>query len=110
MQSLCWTSRLILHPQIAQAQRDAPSDTYSKENPPHDSYQMTNLYVTFLNSMVSAGMSGPFMQYTHVGNCWGLSADERSFPSTMVGPSMRPCRRSNRLSRITRHTALCFIS
>ena len=72
MQSLCWTSRLILHPQIAQAQRDAPSDTYSKENPLHDSYQMTNLYVTFLNSMVSAGMSGPFMQYTHVGNCWGL--------------------------------------
>jgi hypothetical protein len=33
---------------------------------------MTNLYVTFLNSMMSAGMSGPFMQYTHVGDCWGL--------------------------------------
>ena len=33
---------------------------------------MTNLYVTFLNSMMAAGMSGPFMQYTHVGNCWGL--------------------------------------
>ena len=33
---------------------------------------MTNLYSTFLNSMVSAGMSGPFMHYTHVGDCWGL--------------------------------------
>ena len=33
---------------------------------------MTNLYVTYLNSMMAAGMLGPFMQYTHVGNCWGL--------------------------------------
>ena len=33
---------------------------------------MTNLYVTYLNSMMSAGLLGPFMQYTHVGNCWGL--------------------------------------
>jgi len=33
---------------------------------------MTNLYVTFLNSMMAAGMSGPFNQYTHVGSCWGL--------------------------------------
>ena len=33
---------------------------------------MTNLYVTYLNAMVAAGMSGPFNQYTHVGSCWGL--------------------------------------
>jgi hypothetical protein len=33
---------------------------------------MTNLYVTYLGSMMSAGLSGPFTQYTHVGNCWGL--------------------------------------
>jgi hypothetical protein len=33
---------------------------------------MASLYVTYLNSMMSAGLSGPFMQYTHVGNCWGL--------------------------------------
>jgi hypothetical protein len=33
---------------------------------------MTNLYLTYLNSMMSAGLLGPFMQYTHVGNCWGL--------------------------------------
>jgi len=33
---------------------------------------MTNLYATYLNSMTSAGLLGPFMQYTHVGNCWGL--------------------------------------
>jgi hypothetical protein len=33
---------------------------------------MTNLYVTYLNAMMAAGMAGPFNQYTHVGNCWGL--------------------------------------
>jgi hypothetical protein len=22
--------------------------------------------------MMAAGLLGPFMQYTHVGNCWGL--------------------------------------
>jgi hypothetical protein len=33
---------------------------------------MTSLYVTYLNSMMAAGLLGPFMQYTHVGNCWGL--------------------------------------
>jgi hypothetical protein len=33
---------------------------------------MTALYQTFLTSMKTAGMSGPFNQYTHVGACWGL--------------------------------------
>ena len=33
---------------------------------------MTNLYVTYLNALMAAGMSGPFNQYTHVGSCWGL--------------------------------------
>ncbi len=33
---------------------------------------MADLYVTYLNAMMAAGMSGPFTQYTHVGSCWGL--------------------------------------
>jgi hypothetical protein len=33
---------------------------------------MKDLYVTFLNAISTAGMLGPFAQYTHVGQCWGL--------------------------------------
>jgi hypothetical protein len=33
---------------------------------------MHDIYTKFLDGMVSAGLSGPFTQYTHSGDCWGL--------------------------------------
>jgi hypothetical protein len=33
---------------------------------------MHDLYTTYLDALSGAGMTGPFMQYTHTGTCWGL--------------------------------------
>ncbi len=33
---------------------------------------MHDLYGTYLDTLVAAGLTGPFMQYTHTGACWGL--------------------------------------
>jgi hypothetical protein len=33
---------------------------------------MRDLYIQILDALVAAGMTGPFMHYTHVGACWGL--------------------------------------
>jgi len=33
---------------------------------------MHDLYGTFLDTIAAAGMTGPFVQYTHTGSCWGL--------------------------------------
>lgn len=52
------------------------SDSYSAPNNgcttlQHDS-GMHDLYGSYYNAQVAAGMTGPFNQYTHVGDCWGL--------------------------------------
>lgn len=33
---------------------------------------MRQLYMEYLQALTTAGLSGPFMQYTHSGGCWGL--------------------------------------
>lgn len=33
---------------------------------------MRQLYIEYLESQAAAGLRGPFMQYTHSGQCWGL--------------------------------------
>jgi hypothetical protein len=33
---------------------------------------MHELYTSYLDAISNAGMTGPFMQYTHSGTCWGL--------------------------------------
>jgi hypothetical protein len=33
---------------------------------------MAQLYRDFLDTIADAGLGGPFTQYTHVGDCWGL--------------------------------------
>lgn len=48
---------------------------------------MRSLYVTYLNRMATAGMKGPFMQYTHSGECWGLK--ENTDDSVSVSPKYR---------------------
>ena len=35
---------------------------------------MHDLYVHYLDGISGAKLSGPFMQYTHTGSCWGLKA------------------------------------
>jgi len=45
---------------------------------------MRGLYKTFLDAQSSAGLKGPFMQYTQVGSCWGLK--EKTSDSTESSP------------------------
>lgn len=33
---------------------------------------MHDVYTAYLNMLSTSGMTGPFMQYTHTGSCWGL--------------------------------------
>lgn len=33
---------------------------------------MRQTYISFLDAMLSADLTGPFMQYTHSGYCWGM--------------------------------------
>ena len=51
------------------------SDSYSAGNGcttlQHDP-GMHDLYMSYLDGLSGAGMTGPFMQYTHTGTCWGL--------------------------------------
>jgi hypothetical protein len=45
----------------------------------HDA-AMENLYVNYLDTLNDAGMTGPFNQYTHVGECWGLKEHTTDTP------------------------------
>lgn len=48
---------------------------------------MSALYVDFLDVLAAAGLSGPFTQYTHVGECWGLK--ERTSDTLAQSPKYR---------------------
>ncbi|HEY5053152.1 MAG TPA: hypothetical protein VII45_07050, partial [Solirubrobacterales bacterium] len=50
------------------------SDSYSASNCQTVQVDpgMHNVYTAYLDAISGAGMSGPFMQYTHSGSCWGL--------------------------------------
>jgi hypothetical protein len=52
------------------------SDSYAAPNNGCTTLQrdsgMHDLYVAYYDAQVAAGMTGPFNQYTHVGDCWGL--------------------------------------
>jgi hypothetical protein len=52
------------------------SDSYSAPNNGCQSLQqdpgMHDLYTQYLDGISAAKLSGPFMQYTHTGACWGL--------------------------------------
>ncbi len=45
---------------------------------------MHDLYVSYLNGLSTAGQKGPFMQYTHVGSCWGLK--EKTGDADSISP------------------------
>jgi len=49
----------------------------------HDS-GMHDLYTSYLGAISGAGMTGPFMQYTHTGSCWGLK--EKTGDSLATSP------------------------
>jgi hypothetical protein len=49
----------------------------------HDS-GMHDLYTSYLDAISGAGMTGPFMQYTHTGSCWGLK--EKTGDSLATSP------------------------
>jgi len=36
---------------------------------------MHDVYTSFLDALVVDGLQGPFMQYTHTGDCWGLKVN-----------------------------------
>jgi hypothetical protein len=36
---------------------------------------MHDVYTSFLDALVADGLKGPFMQYTHTGDCWGLKVN-----------------------------------
>lgn len=52
------------------------SDSYAAPNNGCTTLQRDNgmhdLYTAYFDAQVAAGMTGPFNQYTHVGDCWGL--------------------------------------
>jgi hypothetical protein len=52
------------------------SDSYAAPNNGCTTLQhdpaMHDLYGQYLSGISGAGLSGPFMQYTHTGSCWGL--------------------------------------
>jgi hypothetical protein len=33
---------------------------------------MHDVYTSYLTAIFGAGLTGPFMQYTHAGSCWGM--------------------------------------
>jgi hypothetical protein len=64
------------------------ADSYSAPNNgcttlQHDS-GMRDLYRSYFDTQVAAGMTGPLNQYTHVGACWGLK--EKTGDSLSVSP------------------------
>jgi hypothetical protein len=67
------------------------SDSYSAPNNgcttlQHDS-GMHELYMSYLDGLSGAGMTGPFMQYTHSGACWGLK--EKTSDSLSSSPKYK---------------------
>lgn len=48
---------------------------------------MRETYVSFLNAMKKAKLTGPLMQYTHTGNCWGMK--QKTSDSTEASPKYR---------------------
>ena len=48
---------------------------------------MRETYVSFLNAMQKAKLTGPIMQYTHTGNCWGMK--QKTSDSTEASPKYR---------------------
>jgi hypothetical protein len=42
---------------------------------------MHDVYTAYLDALVADGLEGPFMQYTHTGDCWGLKV-QTSDPSS----------------------------
>lgn len=67
------------------------SDSYSAPNKgcttlQHDS-GMHDLYTSYYDAHAGAGMTGPFSQYTHVGDCWGLK--QKTSDSLEVSPKYR---------------------
>jgi hypothetical protein len=48
---------------------------------------MHDLYTSYLTGISGAGLTGPFMQYTHVGSCWGLK--EKTRDSLDVSPKYK---------------------
>jgi hypothetical protein len=36
---------------------------------------MHDVYTSYLDALVADGLEGPFMQYTHTGDCWGLKVN-----------------------------------
>ena len=52
----------------------------------HDA-AMHDLYTSYLTGISGAGLTGPFMQYTHTGSCWGLK--EKTSDSVDVSPKYK---------------------
>lgn len=52
----------------------------------HDS-GMHDLYTSYFDAISGAGLTGPFMQYTHTGSCWGLK--EKTSDSVSVSPKYK---------------------
>jgi hypothetical protein len=48
---------------------------------------MHDLYTSYLTGISGAGLTGPFMQYTHTGACWGLK--EKTTDSVDVSPKYK---------------------
>lgn len=48
---------------------------------------MYDLYTQYYEAQAEAGMTGPFVQYTHVGSCWGLK--EKTSDTTANSPKYR---------------------
>jgi hypothetical protein len=48
---------------------------------------MHDIYMSFLTGISGAGLTGPFMQYTHTGACWGLK--EKTSDSLDVSPKYK---------------------
>ena len=67
------------------------SDSYAAPNKgcttlQHDS-GMHDLYTSYYDAHAAAGMTGPFNQYTHVGDCWGLK--QKTSDSLEVSPKYK---------------------
>jgi hypothetical protein len=43
---------------------------------------MHDVYGSYLDALVGAGLTGPFMQYTHTGSCWGLKVKTGDPPAS----------------------------
>ena len=48
---------------------------------------MHDVYTAYLDALVSDGLKGPFMQYTHSGSCWGLKV--KTSDTTAASPKYR---------------------